>query len=168
MRTLYLVSVWVHILAAAAWVGGTMFIMLVVVPWLRGGGGVDAARFLRETGQRFRTVAWACFAIVLVTGTFNLWVRGVRPADLVDPAWLASPFGTSVLLKLALFALVLALSGVHDFLLGPRATLAMQDDPRGPEAARLRRQAALLGRANAVLGLALVAVGVTLVRGALW
>lgn len=167
MRTLYLVSVWVHILAAAAWVGGTMFIMLVVVPWLRG-GGVDAARFLRETGQRFRTVAWACFAIVLVTGTFNLWVRGVRLADLVDPAWLASPFGTSVLLKLALFALVLALSGVHDFLLGPRATLAMQHDPRGPEAVRLRRQAALLGRANAVLGLALVAVGVTLVRGALW
>lgn len=168
MHALYLASVWLHILAASTWIGGTMFIMLVVVPWLRASGGAGAGRFLRETGQRFRSVAWVSFAVLLVTGVFNLWVRGVRPADFARLEWLTSPFGTTVMLKLGLFASVLALSAVHDFLLGPRATLAMERDPRSPEVARLRRQAALLGRANAVLGLVLMALGVMLVRGSLW
>ena len=81
MHALYLLSVWVHILAATAWVGGMFFLVLVVVPWLRKGEGSNAAVFLRETGERFRSVGWACFGLLLVTGTFNLWVRGVRVSD---------------------------------------------------------------------------------------
>ena len=46
-----------HILAAIVWIGGMSFLVLVVVPWLRKkGGGTDAGRFLRETGERFRNV----------------------------------------------------------------------------------------------------------------
>lgn len=78
MHALYLLSVWVHILAATVWLGGMLFLVLVVVPWLRKGGGTDAAVFLRETGERFRSVGWGCFFVLLITGTFNLWFRGVR------------------------------------------------------------------------------------------
>jgi len=168
VRALYLVSVWLHILAAATWIGGMLFVTLVVAPWLRRGDRANAAPFLRETGARFRNVAWACFAIMLVTGAFNLWVRGVRPADLADPVWLASPFGAAVVLKLSVFVLVLAVSGVHDFVVGPRATAAIARAPRSHEAGRLRRQATLLGRANVVLALVLVALGVSMVRGWPW
>lgn len=165
MRLLYLFSVWLHLLAAIAWVGGIVFLVLVVVPWLRRGGDGGAVAFLRESGSRFRRLAWACFAIVLVTGVANLWMRGVRPRDLVDPGWLGSPFGTAAVIKLAVFAFVLVLSAMHDFVIGPRATAAMAADPRGAEATRLRRRASQLGRVTGLLALLLVALGVILVRG---
>jgi uncharacterized membrane protein len=168
MHALYIVSVWLHIVAATAWVGGMFFIMLVAVPWLRSGGGQHAGAFLRETGLRFRRVGWGCFTILLLTGTFNLWVRGVRFASFTNAEWLGSPFGKTVTAKLTLFLVVLAVSTWHDFVAGPRATRAITRDVRSPEAASLRRQASFLGRANALLALVLLALGVMLVRGVPW
>jgi len=123
MQTLYLFSVWLHILAATTWAGGMLFLVLVVVPWLRAGKREQAGVFLRETGERFRTVGWACFAILIATGTFNLAMRGVRLHDLVDPAWLATGFGRALTWKLALMVAALALSAVHDFRAGLAVTL---------------------------------------------
>ena len=165
MRTLYYVSVWLHVLAATIWTGGMFFIVLVVVPWLRRGGRAGAGAFLRETGMRFRTVGWTCFAVLAVTGTFNLWIRGVRPRHFLDAEWLTSPSGSTVAAKLAAFALVLGVSVAHDFIVGPRATQAIERDAGSAEAARLRRIASLLGRANALLALALLAIAVAIVRG---
>lgn len=166
MHALYLVSVWLHILAAITWIGGMMFLVLVVVPWLRSGARANAGTFLRETGKRFRTVGWVCFGVIVVTGPFNLWVHGVRFASFADPDWRASSFGTVVMLKISVFVAILAVSSIHDFLVGPSATLAMERDPRSPEVERLRRRASLLGRANALLALLIVALAVVLVRGA--
>jgi copper resistance protein D len=165
MHALYLFSVWLHILAATVWIGGMYFLVLVVVPWLRRGDRASAGAFLRETGERFRTIGWACFALLLVTGTFNLWVRGVRLEHFTEGAWLTSWFGAAVLLKLAVFALVLGVSVVHDFVVGPRASRAIERDPRSAQAQAARRHASLLGRGNAMLALVLVAIGVVLVRG---
>jgi putative copper resistance protein D len=165
VATLYWLSVCLHVLAAIVWIGGMFFLVLVVVPWLRKGGRAQAPQLLRDTGRRFRTVGWVCFAILLVTGTFNLWVRGVRLQSFVDPRWLASDFGQAVLAKLALFAVVLALSAVHDFVVGPMATELMRTKPGSPEALRLRKRASWMGRLNVLLALALVGVAVSIVRG---
>ncbi len=167
MRLLYLISVGVHVLAATLWIGGLFFIVLVVVPWLKKGaeGGVDPAAFLRETGERFRLVGWVCFGILALTGSFNLWVRGVRPVDLADLEWWTAPFGSAVALKLVVFALVVGVSAVHDFVIGPRATEAIQRDPGSAETVALRRRASLLGRLNGLLALVLLGLGVVLVRG---
>lgn len=169
MHAFYLLAVWLHILAAVTWIGGMFFLVLVVVPWLRGGGGgVDAARFLRETGTRFRNISWVCFAIVVATGSYALWMRGVRFSSFADPDWLASSFGRLVLLKLSVFTTVLVVSIVHDLVIGPRATEAIAADPRSDAAAAMRRRASLLARANVLLALLLVAIGDLLVRGWPW
>jgi len=165
MHFLYVFSVWVHILAATTWLGGMLFLVLVVVPWLRRGGRTDAAIFLRETGKRFRGVGWVCFLLLVITGTFNLWMRGVRITDLVRPEWQASPFGRTVLVKLGAFAAVIVVSAIHDFVVGPRAIQAIAKDPTSGDARLQRRRASQLGRVNVVLALVLVAAGVLLVRG---
>lgn len=168
MHSLYLLSVYLHIAAAIVWIGGMFFLVLVIVPWLRQGERAQAAMVMRATGKRFRDIGWACFGVVLVTGAFNLYVRGVRFGDFLRPEWLASPFGKAVTWKLSVFALVLCLSAIHDFVHGPRATLAVRKDPRSPEAERFRKQASYLGRLNMALALVLLGLGVVLVRGWPW
>lgn len=165
MHGLYLTSVWVHILAATIWIGGMGFLVLVVVPWMRRGNRAAGAAILAETGARFRAVGWACFGVLLLTGTVNLWALGVRLEDFRSAAWRQSPFGSAVLWKLGVFTAVLLLSAVHDFHVGPAATAALQVDPDSPGSERLRRRASWMGRINAVLALVLVALAVVIVRG---
>jgi putative copper export protein len=164
MHALYVLSVFVHIVCAAIWLGGMLFLVLVVVPWLRRGGG-DAAKVLRETGPRFRDVSWVCFALLLLTGTFNLWVRGVRLATFCDSAWMASSAGRVIVAKLCVFLGVVILSAVHDFLIGPSAARAMVTAPGAEATVRLRARATMLGRLNALLALILVMLAVLIVRG---
>ncbi len=168
MHALWLTSVFLHVLAAVVWLGGAFFVALVVVPYLRKGDRARAVALLRDTGQRFRGIGWACFAVLAATGTFNLYVRGVRFGSFVDEAWLGSAFGRAVLVKLGAFALVIGGSAYHDFVVGPRATIEAERDPRSPVAERLRRTASLLGRWNVVLALVLVGAGVVIVRGWPW
>jgi uncharacterized membrane protein len=165
MRWLYMLSVYIHILAAIVWIGGMAFLMLIVVPYLRSGDRATAARVMSATGRRFRSVGWVCFGLVLVTGSFNLWSRGVRLSSFGDRAWLATPFAHAVLMKLGVFGLVLSVSAVHDFWLGPRATALLERAPGAPAAARMRRTASLIGRVNALLALLLIALGEIIVRG---
>lgn len=164
MLVAYLVSVWLHILAVSAWVGSMFFLTLVAVPWMRRGDRMLAMRFLRESAGNLRNLGWASFVVVLVTGSFNLYVRGVRFESFADPEWRSSPFGKTVLLKLAVFFIVVAMSAVHDFRIGPGATgSAVENDPARAE--RMRRMASVMGRTNFLLALILVALGVMIVRG---
>jgi uncharacterized membrane protein len=165
LRDVYLISVWLHILAAMTWIGGMFFIVLVIVPSLRRGDRAAATKLLGESGRRFRTVGWVCFMILIATGSFNLYARGVKLHDFADRQWLTSPFGKAVVIKLSIFALVLVLGAVHDFAIGPRAVVELERDPSSPISVQLRRRASLLGRMNALFALALVGLGVILVRG---
>ena len=64
--------------------------------------------------------------------------------------------------KLTLVAAMLAISVVHDFFLGPKAT---QLTPGSPESVAFRRRASWLARVNALLGLVVVWAAVLLARG---
>jgi uncharacterized membrane protein len=162
MRDLYLVSVWLHVLAAASWIGCLVFIAAVLVPTLRRQpDGALARDVLVATGPALRRLGWTSFAILFVTGLVNLGGRGFSWEDAGWRLW-QGPFGRAFGWKMGLFALVLALSAVHDFRWGPRAAAAA---PGSPEALRLRRLASWLGRLNLLLALAIVAFAVMLVRG---
>ena len=78
VHALYLVSVWLHVLAAVLWLGGMLFLVVAVVPVLRRMERGPAAALMHAVGVRFRAAGWVCFALLLLTGTFNLAMRGVR------------------------------------------------------------------------------------------
>lgn len=78
MHRIYLLSVWVHIMAAVAWIGGTIFLVIVLVPAIRRPefGGIGSA-LIRVTPLRFGWVGWMCFCIFVLTGIVNLTARSV-------------------------------------------------------------------------------------------
>ncbi len=166
MQGVYLMSVWFHIMAAVVWVGGTIFLVIVLVPAIRRPefGGIASA-LIRFTALRFRCVGWVCFCIFVVTGIVNLAARGIGLQDLQDAIFWQSSFGRTLAIKLMLVAAILLISAFHDFLLGPRASAAWEADPASAETLRLRRQAVQLGRLNLLMGLVAIVLGIMLVRG---
>jgi uncharacterized membrane protein len=169
MHALYLISVWLHIMAAIAWVGGTIFLVLVLVPAIRRPqfAGVASA-LIRWTALRFRWVGWVCFGVFLLTGAFNLLARGLGWQELGSVVFWQGSFGRTLAIKLIVVAVILAISGYHDFFLGPRAAVAWEANASSPETLRLRRRAVQLGRLNLLLALTAIILGVMLVRGAPW
>jgi len=166
MNTLYLVSVWIHVLAAMTWVGGMAFLVFVMVPILRLPEYRERASALVHRSMiKFRLVGWICLATLIVTGSFNMWVRGLRWSAFLDGSAALNPVARALGYKLVLVAVVLAVSAVHDFYIGPRATRLWQQAPDSQEATRFRKRAAMFGRVNALLALAIVFFAVMLVRG---
>lgn len=167
MRGVYLLSVWLHIMAAIVWVGGTVFFVVVLVPAIRRPefGGIASA-LIRFTALRFRWVGWVCFGIFVVTGVVNLMARGIGLRELRETIFWQGSFGRTLAIKLILVAAILLISAFHDFFLGPRAAAAWEADPASAETLRLRRQAVQLGRLNLLLALLVIMLGVMLVRGA--
>lgn len=145
MRGVYLASVWLHVLAAMTWIGGMVVFVAAVMPYFRRQPTTLKTEFLEWFGRRFRVVSWTCFALLVVTGTFNLWARGVRLADFARPEWHATAFGQIVLLKLTLVAVAVLFTIFHE---------------RTANAAWAR----WVGRGLLLVGLAIVGAAVMLVR----
>jgi len=169
VHALYLTSVWLHIMAAAVWIGGTVFLALVVVPAMRRPEyqGI-AASLIHWTGMRFRSVAWVCLAFLLLTGAFNLTYRGFEWSDLWSWWLWEDPVVRVLGIKLLLVLVVLLLTVLHDFVVGPRATARWQESPGSLGASLLRKLAVWIGRLNLLLALVIVALGVLLARGWIW
>jgi uncharacterized membrane protein len=166
VATWYVFSVWLHILAAATWIGGMIFFAAVVVPIVRRTDlGDRTGLLMHRMGLRFRTVGWLALSVLVGTGLINLGYRGVDWSDAVDPAFWSNGFGHTLGIKLLVVLAVLALSAVHDFYVGPRATAQLRQAPGSERAQKLRRAASRFGRVNLLLGLIAMALGVMLVRG---
>jgi copper resistance protein D len=136
---------WVHVLAAITWIGGMLFVALVLVPVTRREDPALRARLFHAVGVRFRTVGWIAVGLLVATGLGNLWLR---------PYLWASP---RLRWKLGLVALALILAILHDFVLGPRSG-APGADPS------VRISASWLARINVLVVLVIVLLGLSLVR----
>lgn len=162
--SLYYLNVTIHVLAALLWLGGMFFLAAVGAPALRKvEPSALRSEIFRTLGEQFRTVGWGAIAVLVVTGVLNLHLRGILTSDLLgSPAFWGSPYGRALGWKLATVAVMIAVSGVHDFVSGPAAA---RQAPGTPEALAMRKRAAWLARANAVVGIALVVAAVRLARG---
>lgn len=147
------------------WLGGMLFLAAVGAPVLR---AVEPPalrqRLFRELGMRFRTIGWVAIALLVVTGVANLHYRGWLRWDgvLGEAAFWSTGTGHALAWKLVAVATMVAVSAMHDFVIGPAASRVAVGSA---EALRLRRRAALLARFNAVIGVVVVVAAVRLARG---
>jgi putative copper resistance protein D len=157
MHQLYVASVWLHLTAMATWMGGMVFLAAVVLPALRQGGPRAVGEFMSRAAPRLRLVGWTCLVILGITGWAQLGFRGI--------AWNANAV---IVTKIAIYVIIVVISLLHDFWLGPKAGVAMRDDPHSPTTQHWRRLALSMGRVTALLALLAVTLGVFIVRGVPW
>lgn len=166
MHTLYLLSVWLHLIAAMTWIGGMLFLVTVLVPLLRQPSMRERAMELfHQLGVRFRLVGWFALGTLVVTGTFNIVHRGYSLGQIVTGEAFAGAWGHALAGKLFLVTLIIVSSFAHDFYIGPKATRLAREGAPPEQRDRLRRTASWMGRITLLLALAVVAIAVTLVRG---
>jgi putative copper export protein len=105
------VRLFLHVLAATIWVGGQIT-LVVLVPAIRRAGGPELTR---AAARRFQMVAWPAFALLLVTGVWNL--TAVHVGDQ------SSEYLTTLFVKLVLVAISGAGALAHTLLQRQRAAL---------------------------------------------
>jgi len=150
-----------HLSAAALWLGGLVQLPLVLT---RAAAATPRDEALRGAGfradvlHRFSSLALACVAVVLFSGAFNALVQLPSWQALID-----TTYGQVLLVKLALVTVLLALGALNALRLGRRFACLAGVDPAPTRAAqRLARGAAIESAAGAAV-IAVTAVLVFLV-----
>jgi putative copper export protein len=99
------IRLFLHVLAATVWVGGQLT-LAAVVPVLRKAG----ADIPRAAARRFNQVAWPAFAVLIITGIWN--VVAVR-------SQVAGSYETTLVVKLVVVLISGATAALHARARGP-------------------------------------------------
>ncbi len=158
MSTPYLISVFIHIISVSFWVGGMLFIPLVLVPSIK--KQPNRVLLLYKTGIKFRFYGWLSVIILFVTGILNIYFKGL---PFTWDFFTHSNYGKLLSIKLALFVLMLLIAGVHDFYYGSKSIDEMQNTNNN----KFKLMARFTGMINLLLALTIAFLGVALSRGGL-
>lgn len=157
---LHILLTWLHLLAAISWIGGMIFLSLVLAPIVRSRKAApEFMALFRSAARRFRFVVWSAIALLLSTGPMLLRQKGL---SVIDPA----AWPQVLWIKLGLVAALLFLTFLHELLLGPRMrTLSAIPADAGSSWERLMLHAASwVPRAAMLLALGVVFAAAVLAR----
>ncbi|MEE8350172.1 MAG: DUF4149 domain-containing protein [Acidobacteriota bacterium] len=169
MHALFIGSLWLHLLAVTLWLGGSLFLVFVLMPVVRRtdmpGLSMD---LVRPIALRFKWFGWGCFGLLATTGIFNLSYQGIGWERLMETEFWTTSYGRALGWKLGLFGLILLSSAAHDFVIGPRASQTFRENPNSEKFFRLLLTMRWAGRVNLLLALVVVGFAVMLSRGWPW
>lgn len=157
---MYSTLVVLHLLAAVTWVGGMIFLSLVLAPLVRGRKAApEFMAMFRSAALRFRPIVWIAMAILLITGPMLLSHRGL---SVMAPA----SWPGIVTMKLTLVALLLFLTLLHDLVLGPQVSRvsAIAESQRTTGEQVIFKSARWLPRLSLLIALAVVVAAAVLAR----
>lgn len=161
---MYVWAIFIHLIFVAFWLGGMLFTAAVLVPATRKKLASQRGMLFTELGTRFSRLSWIAFPILIITGIAALLGKGYSWQFLLTPPFWESAYGTSLANKLSLFSVMLIVSGVHDFWLGPKASLLMEQQPGTKKTEQYRKATSWVGRINLLLGLGILYFAIRLVR----
>ena len=156
MSTVYLISVFIHVICAAFWIGGMLFIPLVLVPGIK--NQPNRVLLLHKTGIKFRFYGWIAVLILIISGVLNIYFRGL---PFTIEFFINTNYGKLLSLKLALFVVMLLVGGIHDFYFGMKSIDEMQQS----SGSKFKLLARWTGMLNLLLALIIAFLGIAISRG---
>ena len=144
---------WIHLLAAATWGGSHIVMSAGIIPALRTLDEAARHRAVLVLNRRFAWLGWGALAILVLTGIDNV-IQRQEDTDLVFNydfryAWI-------FVVKLVLVAVVIALTAIHAYVIGPRLLALQERGQASAELGRMRRLSIQLSALNLLASVAIL------------
>ena len=162
-ETVISILTWLHVLGVAVWLGGQIVTAACVIPALRAVGDrtlwLDA---LEGFTRRFGRLGIVVMLLLLITGGAMIDPRLDQARNFGEDLY-AARWGYIFVIKMALWAAMIVLIGLHQFVFGPRQlelarqTAHLEEDT--PEQQRVRRLTILLSIGGLLLTLLVAGAG---------
>ncbi|GMR05329.1 MAG: hypothetical protein BMS9Abin24_132 [Thermodesulfobacteriota bacterium] len=151
------IALFLHIISAIFWVGGMLFLVLVIAPYLKTlTDPRDKSKIFQVVGKQFRRWGWVAIITLLVTGPIILYKLYGIPVHRAFSAEVHSTgFGRALGFKLSLVIIIVLSALFHDFWIGPKARSS-------PTFSKLAR---IFGRTNLLIALLIVIFAVIMRAG---
>ncbi|MDX1596417.1 MAG: CopD family protein [Nitrosopumilaceae archaeon] len=101
---------WIHLVAASIWVGGSLFLGVVLSPLLKtmSTSFEERLQIMIRVGKRFNKIAVPSLIILIGTGLYNSHMLLNKPEILVGTS-----YGTFLLIKIILVIILIITYAVH-------------------------------------------------------
>ncbi len=163
-----------HVLFAALFVGGNVFMDFILTPRLELIPPGQAARLGEKMGNDFAIYNWICLIGIIVTGPVLAWRLGFE-ASLIDPNFYTTSYGVALVLKEILWTSLVVTGAIMTFYLRPRVIVKLPYDASREEIEGLRDETIRyadwmrrLARYNGVAAVTALILAAFLNRGGLW
>jgi copper resistance protein D len=148
MGNLHLTADALHLFAAASWIGGLVS-LVVLLAVARNHQALAWAALARDATLRFSTLGIVSVGTLLVTGIVNAWILVGSFHALVTTG-----YGRLLMLKIVVFAIMLAFAAVNRFWLTPRLAILPGSERRLEALRQLTRNSVI----EIILGLTIFAI----------
>ena len=145
---------WIHLIAAAIWVGGPLFIGIVFSPLLKTmtDSVEERMQIMIRVGRRFNKVAVPSLIILMATGLYSSHMLLSKPDLLV-----ATSYGTYLIIKIILVIALIITYAVHVRVIRKEVEeKIMSNQMSEPEIQKLRKKIIILGEITVVLSITIL------------
>ena len=145
---------WIHLVAAAIWVGGSLFIGIVFSPILKtmAASVEERIQIMIRVGKRFNKIAVPSLIILMGTGLYNSHLLLSKP-DLL----LATSYGTFLTIKVILVISLIITYAVHVRVIRKDVEeQVMSKQMPIQQIQKLRKKIIILGEITVVLSVAIL------------
>lgn len=145
---------WIHLVSAAIWVGGSLFIGIVFSPLLKtmSDSVQERMQIMIRVGRRFNKIAVPSLIILMATGLYSSHALLSRPDLLV-----ATSYGTFLAIKVALVLALVIAYAVHVRIIRRDIEEQIMSGQMPEDQLRaLRKKIIILGEVTVVLSVAIL------------
>ena len=154
---------WAHLIAASIWVGGSIFIGIVLAPLLKTISDSIEGRLsiMIRVGRKFNKIGVPSLIVLIITGIYNSTGFIVNPSMI-----LSSSYGVVLLIKIILVILLIITFAVHVRLIRTEVERKIESKQlSGGFLQKLRSKIIMLGRLTVILSLAILLMAALLHSG---
>ena len=145
---------WIHLVSAAIWVGGSLFIGIVFSPLLKTmtNSLQERMQIMIRVGKRFNKIAVPALIIMMVTGLYNSHLILGKPTILFETS-----YGQFLVIKIILVIVLIIVYAVHVRVIRKDVEeKIMSNEMSEPEIQKLRKKIIILGEITVVLSLVIL------------